>query len=59
MIVSNPRSLSVGSKVCFHYNGKQRIGTIVKITKTYLTLKHEDGSFKSYRFMWITSDVTI
>lgn len=46
----NQNTIIIGTPLSFIYNGKQRDGIAEKVAATYVTLKQNDGSFKSFTY---------
>ena len=44
---------TVGGEARFSYNDKERVGTVEKLTDSYLVLKFDDGTFKTFRFEYM------
>lgn len=62
--IANPRTVKMNDHVQFTYNGKTRIGTVERVGKTFLTLKHDspanfgNKTYSSYQFKRISSRIS-
>lgn len=63
--LDNPRNVSNGDRVEFEYNGRTRSGTVERVGKTFLTLKHDkpemfDGKdYSTYKFIRLGSRIRL
>jgi len=65
MFVENPRNVVVDDRVEFEYNGTLRAGTVERVGKTFMTVKHDNPSqfknkiYSTYQYNRITSKIKL
>jgi hypothetical protein len=61
--VVNPKNVLVDDRIEFEYNGKVRTGTVERVGKTFMTVKHDNPSsfknktYSTYQFKRISSRI--
>jgi hypothetical protein len=64
-VLDNPRSVERGNYVEFEYNGKTRKGTVERVGKTFVTIKHDYARlyggklYSTYKFVRLGSRIRV
>lgn len=62
-VIADPRHMMVDNRVEFEYNGKVRTGTVERVGKTFVTVKHDSPAkfnnkiYSTYQFKRISSKI--
>ena len=63
--IYNPRNVLCGDHVEFDYNGKVRQGTVERVGKTFMTVKHDrpelygNKVYSTYKFLRLGSQIKV